>query len=94
VAAIPAIAIHAAHPGDAYSRSHRQLGSCTLDHLSDNLVAGHELLFDLRQVALNDVQVCATDPASNHTEQDMPGFKLWPWNFLQLEERSWSGAGR
>jgi len=51
-------------------------------------MARNELLFNLRQVSFNDVQVCTTDPAGNHPEQDMPGFQLWAGNFLETQENS------
>src|SRR5450755_411764 len=84
VLTVPAITVYATHPGDANPRSERQLDCRTLDHLSDNLMARNELLFDLRQVSFNDVEVRTTDPAGNHPEQDVPGLKLWTGNFLHL----------
>jgi hypothetical protein len=79
---VPAITVHATHPGNANSRSPRQLGRLTLNHLSDNLMARNELLPDRRQVSFHNMQVSATDPAGNHPEQNMPGFKPWTGNFL------------
>ena len=43
VAAIPAIAIHTAHPGNAHARSHRRFRAVACDNFADDLVTGNQL---------------------------------------------------
>src|SRR5256885_1481347 len=40
---------------------------------ADNLVAGHDARSDGRELALDDVQVCATHAACAHADQDLAG---------------------
>jgi hypothetical protein len=53
--AVPALAIHAAHPGNTDSRSQRQLRCLAVNHLSDDLMAWDELRSNRRQVSFHDV---------------------------------------
>jgi hypothetical protein len=93
--AVPAIAVHATHPGNADSRSERQICGCAFDYLSHDLVARNELRSKRRQISFNDMQIGATDAASNDFEQNMPSFKVGPGSVRDLKElRSFRARGR
>ena len=88
VMTVPAIAIDAAHPGNADPRSERQLRGRAFDHFAHDLMTGNELRSEWRQISFNDVQVSATDSAGNHPQQNMSGFELWTGDVLNIKERS------
>jgi hypothetical protein len=73
VAAEPAIAVYSAHPEDADARSHGQIRGCAFNQLADDLMAGDDTRQDWREVAFNDVQICAADATSEHLEQNVSG---------------------
>jgi hypothetical protein len=53
--AVPAITVYTAHPGDADTRSQRQLRCCAFDHLPNDLMSWNEFRPNLRQISFNDV---------------------------------------
>jgi hypothetical protein len=85
MAAIPAIAIDAADPGDAGAGAEREFWSGSVDDFADDLVAGDDAGMDWRKVAFNDVQVSAADSAGEDFEENMAGLRLEAGNFLYRE---------
>jgi hypothetical protein len=86
--AIPAIAVHASHPRDADARSERELRCGTFQYLPHDLMTRNELRFKRRELSFHDVQVRATNAASNDAKQNMSGAKLGTGNFSNLKKRS------
>jgi hypothetical protein len=70
----PAIAVDAAHPGNADARSDRQVRGRALDDFSDDLMTRGKPRPQRRQIPFDDMQVGATNSASQHSQQHMPGF--------------------
>jgi hypothetical protein len=66
--AIPAVAIYATHPGNANSRSERQLLRSAINYLSDDLMAGNEFRLNRRQISFRDVQVRTAHAACNNAK--------------------------
>jgi hypothetical protein len=87
VTTVPAIAIDAAHPGNTGARSERQIRGRAFDHFAHDLMTGNELRSKRWQISLHDVQVSATNAASNYAKKDMSGGKLGTGNILDLKER-------
>ncbi|HWB31853.1 MAG TPA: hypothetical protein VG714_01640 [Acidobacteriaceae bacterium] len=51
-------------------------------------MTGDESRLDRRQISFDDVQVSATNSAGNDPKQNLPGFRLWTRNILDLKELS------
>jgi hypothetical protein len=68
VTTVPAIAIDAAHPGNTGTRPERQIRGRAFDYLAHDLMTGNELVSKRRQISFHDVQVGATNAASNHAK--------------------------
>ena len=49
-------------------------------------MTGNDARLDWRQVSFNDVQIGTTNPAGHYPKQNMPGFKPWTRNILQLQK--------
>jgi hypothetical protein len=90
VAAEPAIAVHAAHPGDAHARSDGQVRGCAFHHFADDLMAGNNARPDGRQIAFDDVEIGAADATGDDFEQYLSGLRLRPGNVLNREPASGS----
>jgi hypothetical protein len=65
VMAVPAIAIDAAHPGNADARSHWQLQGRAFDYFSHDLMAGNQARSKRWKISFNDVKVSPTHSASD-----------------------------
>ena len=65
VMAVPAIAIDAAHPGNADTRSQRQFLGRAFDYFSHDLMAGNEARSKRRKISFDDMKVSTTDSASD-----------------------------
>jgi hypothetical protein len=70
--AIPAIAVHTTHPGDADSCALRQLVCFAFDDLPHDLMTGYELRLLRREISFDYVQVRTTNPARNDAKQYVP----------------------
>src|SRR5208283_713761 len=77
--------IHPADPGNADSRTDRQVCSCSLHDIADYLVAGDERVLSRRQFSIYDVQIGAADPAGTHPKQNLPSGKLRFRSLLYLK---------
>jgi len=88
VIAVPAIAVHASQPRNADTRSERELRCGAFEYLPHDLMTRNELRFKRRELSFHDVQVRATNAASNDAKQNMSGAKLWTGNFGNLKKRS------
>ena len=86
--AVPSITVYGAHPGNTDSRSQRQLRCRAVDNLSHNLMSRDESWLNWRQISFDDVRVRTTNPASDDSNQNMPGLNLWTANILDLKIRS------
>jgi hypothetical protein len=73
VTAEPAVAIDAAHPGDACARADGDVRREAFDDFADNLVAGKEVRLDRGQVAFDNVEIGAADAASEDLEENVVG---------------------
>jgi hypothetical protein len=73
VAAEPTAAVYSTHPGDADTRSERQVQSCAFYHLADNLMAGDDVRPDWRQIAFDDVKISAADATCDDLNKTSPG---------------------
>src|SRR5580658_1685227 len=80
VAAIPAIAVYSAHPGNPHARGDRRFRAFASDDFADNLMAGNQLRPERGQVALHDVQIGATHATREHAQKQMSGDKLRAWD--------------
>ena len=87
VMAVPAIAIDAAHPGNADTRSQRQFMGRAFDYFSYDLMAGNEARPKRRKISFDDVKVSATHSASDDPQQHMSRFELWTRNIFDMKER-------
>ena len=67
--AIPAITIHAAHPGNAHARADRRLRAFTSDNFADDLMPGNQLRAKRREIAFDDVQVGSADATGEDAKQ-------------------------
>src|SRR5271169_2586533 len=76
VAAIPAIAIHAAHPGNSHARSDWRFLTLACDDFADDLVTRNQLRPKRRQVTFDDVQIRATHATGEDAKQQMSRDKL------------------
>jgi hypothetical protein len=76
VAAEPAIAVHPAHPGDADARSNRQIQGCAFHDFADDLMTGNDAWTDGREIAFDDVEICAADATGNDFEKHLAGLRL------------------
>ena len=85
--AIPAIAIHPAHPGNADARAHGRFRAFACDNFADDLMAGDELWPQRRQVAFDDVQIGAADAAGEDAKEQMTGDELRARNFFDRQRR-------
>jgi hypothetical protein len=65
VMAVPAVAIDATHPGNADTRSQRQLLGRAFDYFSYDLMAGNKTRSKRRKISLDDVKVSTTHSASD-----------------------------
>jgi hypothetical protein len=83
--AVPALTVCSTEPGDSYTGSEWQLGRCACDDLTDDLVAGNQVLPLRRQLSFYDVQVCAANSASQHSQKNLPtaGLRLWHVLYVQ-----------
>ncbi len=76
----------ARQPADAYARPNRQRGALPdrLDH-ADDLMPGNDRKRDLRQLAVDDVQIGAADAAGLDPQPRLagPGRRLRPLELLQ-----------
>jgi len=86
MAAIPAITIHAAHPGNTDTRSQRQFRGRALDHFAHDLMARNELRPKRGQICFHDVQIGTTHSARDDPKQDMTSFKLWTRQILDMKK--------
>jgi len=86
MAAIPAVAIDASHPGDTDASSHWQSFGCSLDHLAHNLVAGNQFGKKRRQITFDDVQIGAANTAGLHTEQEIARCRLGAGHVFDREK--------
>ena len=88
VIAVPAIAVDAAHPGNADARSHWQFVGRAVDYFSDDLMARNKTWPKRWKISFDDVKVSPTHSACDDPKQKMPGFELWTWDILDVKERS------
>ena len=86
VAAKPAIAIHAAHPGNTDARFQRQFRRRAFHHFSHDLVTGNEPRFQRRQIFFHDVQIGAANSTSDYLEQQVSGRRLWTRHVFDREK--------
>ena len=70
VIAVPAIAVHASQPRNADTRSERELRCGAFEYLPHDLMTRNELRFKRRELSFHDVQVRATNAASNDAKQN------------------------
>jgi hypothetical protein len=84
----PAIAIDAANPGNAGTRSKRQIGCRAVNNFAHDLMPRNELRPNCRQILFDDMQVSATNPAGNYPKQDISGPNLRAWNILDLKKQT------
>jgi len=70
-AAVRAISIDPANPGNTHARTERQLGRSALHNVPDDLVARNERVLARRQFAFHDVQIRTADAASAHPKQNL-----------------------
>src|ERR1019366_3674045 len=75
-AAVWAISVDAADPGNAYARAKRQLGRCAFYDVAHDLMAGDESILARRQFALNDVQIRAAHAARPNSKQHLTRCRL------------------
>jgi hypothetical protein len=75
-----AVAVGAAHPGDAHTRAHRQSCAVARNDLSHNLMAQYQVFAQRGQVSLGDVQVSPAHATCKHTQQHLSGLDLWARN--------------
>ena len=68
VAAVPALALRAANPRNAHSRSHWQLRCSRAGNLADNLMAGNQPRTQRRQFALDYVKIGPANTAGEHAQ--------------------------
>jgi hypothetical protein len=73
VAAVPAIAVHPSHPGDADARSDRQIRGGAFHHFTHDLMTGDDARLDGRQIALDDVEIGAADATAMTLRSTSPG---------------------
>jgi hypothetical protein len=85
--AIPAIAVHPTHPGNADSRSLRQFMCCAFDDLTDDLMTKNELRLQRREIFLDYVQVGTTNPARNDAKQYVPRLNRRTGHLPDLKKR-------
>jgi hypothetical protein len=88
VLAEPAIAVHAAHPGDTHASSDGQFRGWRFHHFADNLMTGNNARADRRKIPLYDVEICPADAAGADFEQYLSGPRLRPGNVLNREPAS------
>lgn len=86
VMAVPAIAIDAAHPGNADARSHWQLLGRAFDYFSHDLMAGNKARSKPREVSFDDMKVSPTHSASDDPQQHMSHLELWTRNVFDMKE--------
>jgi hypothetical protein len=86
VAAVPAIAIDTANPGDTGTGSQRQLGRRASGHLSHDLMAGDKVRANRRQIPFGDVQVSTANPARQNPKQHISRLGLRTGNLLDPKE--------
>lgn len=84
-AAIRTDAIDAADPGNADSRTGRKTGTRGLHHLAYDLVTGHDAWVDGRQLAFDDMKVCAAHPAGADSQKHVPWSDFRHWNVTQTK---------
>jgi hypothetical protein len=85
VAAVPAISINAADPGDSGAASQRQLGCRAADYLADDLVAWNELRAQRRQISFRNMKVSAADSAGQHAQQHVARLQWGTGHLPDLE---------
>jgi hypothetical protein len=87
VTAIPAVAVHAAHPGNAHARADRRFLTLACDDFANNLVAGNQLRPQRRQVVFHDVQIGAAHATGEDAKEEMAGDELRARNIFDNERR-------
>jgi hypothetical protein len=85
VTAIPAIAIHSAHPGNAHARADWRFLTLACDDFANNLVAGNQSRTERRQVVFRDVEIGAAHAAGEDAKEQMSGDELRAGNFFDNE---------
>jgi hypothetical protein len=87
VIAVPAIAVDAAHPGNADARSHWQFVGRAVDYFSDDLMARNKTWPKRWKISFDDVKVSPTHSASDDPQQHVSHFEPWTRNIFDLKER-------
>ena len=68
VLAIPAIAVDAAHPGDADSGAERKIFCGSGDNFADDLMSGNQARAQSWEIAFDDVKIGAADATGDHAD--------------------------
>jgi hypothetical protein len=74
--AVRAVSVNTANPGNTHARTQGQLGGCSVDNISHNLVAGDEGLLPGRQFAFDDVEIRTADAAGADAKENFTGSGL------------------
>jgi hypothetical protein len=83
--AIPAVPVGAADPGDTYARAGRELRRGSINHDTDDLMAGNESFTTWPQFAFDDVQVRPAKATGTHAEEQIAGRRLRRRNLDDLQ---------
>jgi hypothetical protein len=92
VAAMPAIAVHATHPGNPDTHAGRKIRGRALHDFANDLMTRDQARTKCWQVSFHNVEVGTADSAGENAEQHMPGFELGTRDLPNLKEIARSRA--
>src|ERR1700687_4970143 len=94
VSAVPARAVRASDPRDAYSGSQRQLRRLSFDNLPHDLMTGDQIFTQSRQFSFDDVQVGPANTARQYTQEHLARSRFRPRCVLDTQRMARAATGR